>query len=87
MGRGSLQQAETEQTRERRTHIGLFHINLTNIIINNLTNRTNLSPPRLFLFPFVPPTGSGYQLLSGAAHRSIFALEVQHFLGDSNILT
>ena len=84
-GAASTSRRQTRQ--ETRTHIALFHINLTNNIITNLTNRTNLSPPRLFLFPFVLPTAPGDQLLSGAAHRSIFALEVQHFLRDSNILT
>ena len=50
------------------------------------TTRRAASPSGLFISPFVLPTGPGDELLSGTAYCSLLTLQVQHFLGDSDIL-
>ena len=79
----SLVRESRQQGRTHNTFISYLQLQL---ILLLLASGRAASPSGLFIFPFVPPTGPGDELLSGTAHGSLLTLQVQHFLGDSNIL-
>ena len=76
-----------DSRQQSRTHIYFISTTTTTTQQSSIfTTGRAASPSGLSIFPSVSPTGPGDQLLSGAAHCSLLTLQVQHFLGDSNIL-